>query len=455
VTASTSQVTDWFGRHLSRAREMVTDGRFREAEVEVLRALAVVPTDARALHVLALIRFKLGHLEEARGTYREIATISPNDATAHLNLGLLALKLERVEEAIPDLESATQLAPSDRRAWSYLGFALSRRGDRGAAASAFRRAGQEALAAQLESEDPRGPAEELFAGRRPRARQASADGQEAEAHGASPPPGEVLPDAEPLRDDARPLALALPDEAAPEPAPDTSPDQHLPFFEPALSADRPGLHLVSFVLSRLEGRQLPPAAAQPLLLSVSDEAHVRSDVALASVVPLGSSRWERARRRVRGRMGEEWLGPGEQPFYRLVGPGQVWVAGPPGHWTGLALEDDILYLREDRVLAFDGSVSWEAGRVPGVGVRMLQFRGSGFVAVELDGEPAAVKLSEDAPTLVKSSRLLGWVGRVVAQRHGTQGASGGPFHLSCEGEGVLLFELGAASPAPAPPQAAS
>jgi len=194
---------------------------------------------------------------------------------------------------------------------------------------------------------------------------------------------------------------------------------------------------------------------QPLLLSVKDEAHVRSDVALASVVPLGSSRWERARRRVRGRTGEEWLGADPQPFYRLVGPGQVWLAGPPGHWTGLALEDDILYLREDRVLAFDGSVSWEAGRVPGVGLRMLQFRGRGFVAVELDGDAAAVKLSEGTPALVKSSRLLGWVGRVVAQRHRAQGATGGPFHLSCEGEGVLLFQLGGAAPEAPAGQAAS
>ena len=55
-----------------------------------------------------------------------------------------------------------------------------------------------------------------------------------------------------------------------------------------------------------------------------------------------------------------------------------------------------------------------AGRVPGDGLRMLQFRGRGQVVVQLAGAPAALRVSDQAPALVSRAHLLGWVGRVVA-----------------------------------------
>jgi uncharacterized protein (AIM24 family) len=122
----------------------------------------------------------------------------------------------------------------------------------------------------------------------------------------------------------------------------------------------------------------------------------------------------------------------------LVGPGAAWVAGVPGKWQAVSLEDDVLYVREDRVLAFDGGVSWEAGAIPGDGLRMLQFRGRGCVVLRLDTPPAAVKVTEDGPALVARDRLLGWVGRVVTHKH--RGAGPSPFHFTCQGEGVVLFD---------------
>ena len=174
-------------------------------------------------------------------------------------------------------------------------------------------------------------------------------------------------------------------------------------------------------------------AGAPVRLSVRDGAHVRADAAIASV---GASRGERAVRRVRGRPSGEWLGSSLRPFFRLTGPGEVWVAGTSNRWAALTLDEDILYVREDRVLAFDGAVSWEAGRIPGDGLRMLQFRGRGLVVLQLGGLPAAVRISEDAPARVSRGALLGWVGRVVAHRLRREG----PLPIVCEGEGVMLLE---------------
>lgn len=384
-----------FMSHLASAGEMVGHKRFREAEVEILRALSLVPSDVRALNLLALVRFKQGRLEEARDTYREIIAASPDDATVRLNLGLLALKLERIDEAVAELEKAARLAPGDPRAASYLGYAYAKRGDTAAAAAAFRRAGQEALAARVEegSGPHGGPAEHR------------------------PSPMEVALSAPRSMDTASPLA-ALP--LRPSPATEAQP-----------------LSVISFVLARLGLIDaVAPPQGEALRLDVRDEAHVRGDAALASV---GKAEWQPAFRRVRGRVSKTPLGRDEHRFFRLVGPGEVWVAGSPGRWVALSLDDDILYVREDRVLAFDDGISWESGRVPGDGLAMLQFRGRGRVALQLDDNPTAIRIATERPALVSRSRLLGWVGRVVAHRHRIKG---GPFQISCEGDGVMLLDGG-------------
>ncbi len=445
-----------FLTHLSTAGELVSASRYREAEVEVLRALSGMPADLRALNLLALVRFKLGRLEDARTTYQEIAAATPNDAATRRHLGLLALKLERVDEAIAELEMAARLAPGDQQAWSYLGYAYTKKGEPVPAAAAFRRARQDALATELENaaktrRSPTGP-----------------DIAALHAGASGPTPAR---DGTPIRGTAvlHPSSAVSP-AAAVAPAPKVTP---APTFAPPVSAPAPRapiselrpaavlppaasapvvvtavpvveepppgelvpVSLLGFVLARLG---LAPTLAAPdgeaLRLVISDEAYVRAGVALAAV----GMRSEAAFRRVQGRRSTTPLGARDGSFFRLVGPGEVWVAGAPGRWQAVSLEDDILYVREDRVLAFDGGVSWEAGAIPGDGLAMLQFRGHGCVVLRLDVPPAAVKVTEDAPAIVARGRLLGWVGRVVTHKQRTNGPS--PFDLTCQGEGVVLFD---------------
>jgi hypothetical protein len=179
----------------------------------------------------------------------------------------------------------------------------------------------------------------------------------------------------------------------------------------------------------------PSGAAAPVRLSVRGGVHVRAGAALVSV---GAAAWEPAVRRVRGRRSVEPLGSLRRPFYRVGGDGEVWVVGPKNRHVALALEDDILYVREERVLAFDSGVSWEAGRVPGDGMRMLQFRGRGVVVLQLGAMPAAFRVATVVPARIARPSLLGWVGRIVARG----GRRDGPLPIECEGEGVVLLEPG-------------
>ena len=421
--------------HLASAGELVAAKRFGEAEDEILRALTDAPKNVQALNLLALVRYKLGRLEEAHATYREIAGTAPQDAHARRNLGLIALKLGHVEEALPELEMAVRLTPEDERAWSYLGYAYAKKGEVVEAAAAFRRAGQDALALELEHAAVRRPPT-------PSLRYSvvpSADGEHGGvARAGTPPPPRRSQTAVGAHALAPPLPPPLADAAAL--TLDGGVTAPAPTLEPARAIEATPVPLLAFVLSRLGQAPAPAIPNGALRLSVSDEAHVRADGVLAGA---GNLVWQPAFRRSQGRHTTERLGSEGARFFRLTGTGDVWIAGAPARWLPVSLTEDVLYVREDRVLAFDGALSWETGTVPGAEVRMLQFRGRGIVALALGEAPVAIKVTEDRPTLLAGARLVGWVGRLVP--HGAPVVGGTnmdatPFQVVCQGEGVVLLD---------------
>lgn len=379
-----------FQRHLRRAGELIGAQRLPEGELEILKGLALSPRDLRALKLLALVRFKLGRLAEAREVYRTAHEVAPEDAAVRLNLGLIALKMDWFEEAISELESATRLAPEDQRAWSYLGYAYARTGAKARAAAAFRKAGQEEVAVEIE-------------------RAAPSSGLAAQL-GVSPAPAAAPPAQAPV---------SMPAEIATEQA-----------------------SVTAFAFSHLiagDGASVARASEGVLHLSVIGETHVRQSALLAAA---GDVRVEEARRRCRGRLTDELLGPLDDLFVRCLGTGEMWLTLPP-HGRGLAalsLDQDVLYLREERVVAFDGDVVWEAGRVPWDGLPLLQFRGSGRVVADAGrADVVALRVSEGRPLTVARGRLVGWLGRVVVQSLREPGHTNPLPHVVCEGEGVLLL----------------
>lgn len=459
--------------HLASAAEMVSARLFREAEVEVLHALAITPADLRALKLLALVRFKLGRFEEARTLCHEIAASLPDDAGIHLKLGLIALKLDRLDEAIFELETAARLAPDDLRPWSYLGFVHTRRGERSRAAAAFRRAGQEALAVETENQAPleRPPASSAVEGGGPAGEAVPApvpgeshrEGSGSARGGGAGPKGDGVNDAgsgprgwRSKNSSGVPSGSGSGSGRTPTPERETRHDSGRFWASPEdVVPTAPGLMraspLVAFAVSGLG----PPADQNAWIgvtarLAITDGAFVRADAVVACS---GVVRWDEAQRRVHGRPSGDRLGTAEGPFLRVRGrAGELFVAAPAGagRLVPLVLENDVLYLREECVVAFEGTVSWEHGHIPRAPFGMLQFRGRGLVVICIRGEAGAVKVSPERPVQAGANHLLGWVGRVVA--HGAQlevggplptvaGAPPGPSLITCEGEGVVLFDV--------------
>jgi hypothetical protein len=412
VTASEEQA---LLAQLRRVSELITAQHLAEAEAELAIAQKTSPRDLRVLKLLALVRFKLGHLAEARQVYREASEVAPEDPTVRLNLGLIALKLESFREAAVELEAAVRLQPDDRRAWSYLGYAYARSSSPTQAATAFRRAGQHVLAAEME---------------RALAPGTSADSPIVEESAIAE--SERLPS----------------DSATPRPAPrlEATPSPELARDDGASSPSQM-TSVAGFTSARLLAL---PVASGPveflgrgvLRFSAGAETHVRQSCLLAA---LGGQSLSLARRRERGHLSDATLTGAHDVFYRVDGGGDLLLCSGDSArgLIALALDRDVLYLDEARVAAWGDEVVWESGTVPGGHKPMLQFRGTGRVVVVANAdEIVSLRLGEGERMAVPTARLVGWLGRIVVQGElggGAEGGLPGLHHVTCEGEGVLLL----------------
>jgi hypothetical protein len=407
---------------LRRACELVSAPRLPEAEAELLGAQRVSPHDLRVLKLLALVRFKLGRLAEAGQVYREAAQVAPEDPAVRLNLGLIALKLESFAEAARELEAAVRSQPDDRRAWSYLGYAYARSALPAQAASAFRRAGQHELAAEME-----------------RAVTPS-------SHSSEIPVIEGLSELAPDKAGGGPSPSSTQATPRPQLRPEVTPVPSLMRRSAEAALDEV-MTLAAFTTSRLLslGPLSVPLASMGegvLRFLAGAETHVRES---ALLVALGGQGLSLAHRRTRGHLSGAQLATDTDRFFRVDGAGEILLFSPDRkrRLVALALEKDVLYVEEDRVVAWGDEVVWESGRVPGNGKALLQFRGTGRVVIMAgENEIVAIRLAEGEIMAVPTARIAGWLGQVVVQgplATAAESAPAGLEHVTCEGEGVLLL----------------
>ena len=162
----------------------------------------------------------------------------------------------------------------------------------------------------------------------------------------------------------------------------------------------------------------------------------------------GDLAFEFATRRSRGHQIAERFEFGGFPMHSVSGHGYL-IAIPNGRaFTAVGLDDDIFYIREDLIFAFESTLRWENGNVPGLRGKLpvVQFRGDGAIALRLERPLVRVKLPSSGVLMVDTERLAGWIGRVIPRAVVPPG--GGPLGelcVECTGEGVVLVE-----PAPDP-----
>lgn len=400
---------------LRKIRDLLARQELNEAEAELLLARADDPRDPRLIKLLALVHFKQGRLAEAYQVYREAIAANPNDPTLRLNLGLVALKLERFAEAVVELEMTLRLNPEDQRAYSYLGLAYARLDNFVPAAVAFRRAGQIELAEEMERKSVHvsGEIPVVY--------------EEPSAHETDQPKA-----TQPTKE--------LKTEFATEPGPIE------PIAELGSMSKGTGEPLLSeFVMQRVVSMPAMTTATAPLeggglRFSVTAGCHVRES---SLWVALGGTEMRVARRRIRGKLKDEHVTATGDRFIQMEGKGELLLMPPSRehHLVCVALNHDVFFLDEARAMAWSDSLVFEAGRLPGRGHALLQFRGEGLLVFSCGiHELAAVRIGEGDSFTIPLPRLVGWVGHVVVHGESLSKSQGNRFcYVTCEGEGMLLL----------------
>jgi hypothetical protein len=251
------------------------------------------------------------------------------------------------------------------------------------------------------------------------------------------------------------MQFVLPREAAPEPVKGHSMiSQQIAVAVPSASAStpakspsggtppRPLSELATDELLRPDDGEDPfeISASGALIIRVTDRVLTRLD---GVHVTGGDLQYEVAMRRSRGHSTEEKFDYGGTPLHAVSGSGYLIAVPGKLAFSAVTLDDDILYLREDLVFAFESTLRWESGNVPGLRGKLpvVQFRGDGSLAVRLARPLVRVKLTSAGVLFVDADRLAGWIGRVIPRA--VVPPAGGPMGarcVECTGEGIVLIE---------------
>jgi tetratricopeptide (TPR) repeat protein len=187
-------------------------------------------------------------------------------------------------------------------------------------------------------------------------------------------------------------------------------------------------------------------AGGALVIRVTDRVLARLD---GIHVMGGELEFDPASRRSRGRESDDKFNYGGTQLHTISGEGYLISVPGDRKFTAVTLDDDILYLREDIVFAFEATLRWENGNVPGLRGKLpvVQFRGDGAVALRTMAPVVRVKLPAQGVLFVDATRLAGWIGRVIPRavvppKHGPMG----DVCVECTGEGVVLIDPSGVAP---------
>jgi tetratricopeptide (TPR) repeat protein len=479
----TASEREQFEQHLVEGGELLRSDRVEDARRAFEAALALRPDDHKALGLVGLACFRLQAFGDAQTVYEKLVDAFPDDASYRLNLGLVHLKIGEPARAIAELKRTRELDPSMSRAVTYLGLAHARAGEYLEAYRAFRHVGQDELAAEMAG---------YLTPEQIRAAEAPAPRQRAARTLPPPAPGaragrevETAVEREPDRAAAHEVDAAIPTREAdvvaeaeevdtqvidrapevPHPVATAAGEpgvisQALEVASPAAAAETaasrsyaghsPPVSISEFATARLirpDDGDHPFEIAAGGLLIVRVRGRVLSRTE-GVVVSGGELAYELATRRVRGAQSDAPFS-GERPLFVITGDGYL-VAAPIGHsFAAVRLDDEVLYVREDLVFAFEDQLRWENGYVPGsdAQISVVQFRGQGCVAIRTRKPTLALKLVSERVLYVDAEALAGWVGRVVPRVVAPAAAGeASALFVECSGEGVVLLDHDPSAP---------
>lgn len=405
-----------FQLHIERGRRALNGGNLIEAKAEIDRCLAARPDDSSVLNLRALLLFKLEEYDDAIVIFERLVEQFPDEHVLLTSLGLAYLKKEEYEGAAARFERAIKLDHNYTRAHNYLGFCYQNLGRYQDAKEEFLLGGSRSMAAKMEE-----------------ARLQAASEAEAEANSEQ---------AE--KDDVQDAIDSMINEPEPE----------KPSF---VSVEREKVDASEAVASAPVLRNLADVTAQCGLAFPNEGPCTLSSDGILRVKGAGFTRLRdtliytgdlelRPRfKRYKGKDLKTSFGSEQDPIHELVGDGVLYCK-PSGLLTLIPVDDEVVYLQEDRVWAFGGDLRWENGRLPGKNggdLLLVQFKGTGAITLRLKEPLRVLTVTPEQSALLPASDVVGWCGEVVPRLVAMTypGKEGTLVAVEVKGNGQVLFEL--------------
>jgi uncharacterized protein (AIM24 family) len=117
---------------------------------------------------------------------------------------------------------------------------------------------------------------------------------------------------------------------------------------------------------------------------------------------------------------------------------------PETRLLAFRMDDELVFLRETELVAFEGSLSYENGRLAAFeadGAALVQLRGSGIVVLGMRGALVSTVVENDHAAVFARNAVVGWAGRLLPGP--IDEASGpGPGFVALSGEGTVFLSAG-------------
>ncbi len=447
---------DDFFLHLKNGRRFLQNNNLVEAKDELESALELRPDDGKAQNLLAMVLFKLEQYPKAIEIFQRLIERNPAVPTLHTNLGLGHIKQENYDQAVEALLKAIERQPDSQVAHNYLGLVYSKLGRYEEARDEFLKGNSQKMADRMEEklaeispeqeETPQmeaemgegevGEGEEELEEKRllesqPEELPKKAKAEKAEKEEKEVPPGEIdkeIKEVEEKPPEEKVKRAARVEEAVKEPE-----TMSLKDFSKSLEitkGDSPSLRMINDDLFQIVLR--------------GGQVHSR----LTELVAFeGNLIFEPEFKKFKGKETNALFGTKDNLMVKITGEGQLLFSPNNGKIHLFLLEDEMLYLAESNIFAFQEGISWENGRIQGKGsedIDLVQFKGRGIIALATKSKLASIQLAYTSPLLVDVSSLIGWYGKIlpkiIALIAPSEGARGKKNMVELNGEGCVLLE---------------
>lgn len=136
-----------------------------------------------------------------------------------------------------------------------------------------------------------------------------------------------------------------------------------------------------------------------------------------------------------------------------TGSGELFVADAATEIQVIYLDNDMISVNGNSILAFSASIEWDIHRIQARGAVMtgglynVTLRGSGYVAIATKGEPVALDVAS-APTFGDAQAVVMWTGGVRMDikvdtgglKSMVRGGTGETFQMAFSGQGYVLVQ---------------